>query len=354
VSLGANPGSTIVDGLGAPPPTGGNYTPMAQSLDAALAAPGLTDAGRNSSVILITDGWQWCDPYDPATRFTPVDAVGRLRDAGVNVYVIGFGAAVDSLTLNRSAVRAGTELAGCDPTLSDPALMGHCYHQANDLAGLRAALDAIARHITDESCDGIDNDCDEIVDEGFDTDTDGYTVCGTDPTTPGVTDPGLVDCVDTDDRIHPGATDECDGLDNDCDGTIDPACGCTDGESRACGRDVGACMPGTQSCVDGRWSECMGFTAPGDEVCDGNDQDCDGVVDETVTDCADGTFCIDGECTDLSEPVDAGGYVPMAEPPPQEGGCGCRAAGTPEPEAGGLALGALVAIAALARRRRRR
>ncbi len=309
---------------------------------------------REPSVVLITDGWQWCDPYDASTRFTPVEAVGRLADAGITVYVVGFGGAVDSLTLNRSAVRAGTGLPGCDVTLSDPLASGHCYHQANDLADLRAALSAIARSITDEACDGIDNDCDTRIDKGFDTDADGYTTCGTDPDAPGSTDPILVDCVDTDGAIHPGAPDDCDGIDNDCDGTIDPACACTDGDSRACGRAVGACAEGTQSCVDGRWGTCDGFTGPADEACDGADQDCDGVVDEDAT-CPGGLVCVAGACDDLTEPYDGGAGPPpdFGEIVPQKGGCNCRVAGD-ETDDGARWLAGLALVGVLVIRRRRR
>ena len=56
--------------------------------------------------------------------------------------------------------------------------------------------------------DGIDNDCDGEVDEGFDNDGDGYTV-------------GQGDCDDYDASINPGATEIEDGIDNDCDGEID-------------------------------------------------------------------------------------------------------------------------------------
>ncbi len=56
----------------------------------------------------------------------------------------------------------------------------------------------------DELCDGLDNDCDGDVDEGFDEDGDGYLSCED-------------DCDDTNDEINPDAEEICDGLDNDCD-----------------------------------------------------------------------------------------------------------------------------------------
>lgn len=65
-----------------------------------------------------------------------------------------------------------------------------------------------------EICDGIDNNGDGNVDEGFDGDGDGYTSCGTDDV--------AADCDDTDAAVNPGATEVAgDLIDNDCDGMVD-------------------------------------------------------------------------------------------------------------------------------------
>ncbi len=61
-----------------------------------------------------------------------------------------------------------------------------------------------------ERCDDIDNDCDGVVDEGYDEDGDGFKVCGDQP-----------DCDDYNEQSYPGADEICDGEDNNCDGTID-------------------------------------------------------------------------------------------------------------------------------------
>ena len=59
-----------------------------------------------------------------------------------------------------------------------------------------------------EVCDGIDNNCNDEVDEGFDGDGDGYTSCGG-------------DCDDERASVSPGAEEVCDQEDNDCDEEID-------------------------------------------------------------------------------------------------------------------------------------
>ncbi len=58
-----------------------------------------------------------------------------------------------------------------------------------------------------EVCNGQDNNCDGVVDEGFDVDGDGVTSCGG-------------DCDDGEANTYPGAPELCDGIDNDCDGTV--------------------------------------------------------------------------------------------------------------------------------------
>ncbi|MEL6343303.1 MAG: MopE-related protein [Myxococcota bacterium] len=60
----------------------------------------------------------------------------------------------------------------------------------------------------EEICDGVDNNCDEQIDEGFDEDADRFTTCGG-------------DCDDTNVDINPDAVEICDELDNNCDEQID-------------------------------------------------------------------------------------------------------------------------------------
>jgi hypothetical protein len=155
----------------------------------------------------------------------------------------------------------------------------------------------------DELCNSVDDDCDGAVDERdaldastwyADVDGDGYGDPGSsdrdcDAISGYVAD--ATDCDDTDAAIHPGADEYCDGVDSDCDGTLDEAdaldadtwyadadadgYGDPSGGSSACSQPSGT-VADHGDCDDGDAAIHPGV----DEVCDGVDNDCDGSVDE--------------------------------------------------------------------------
>ncbi len=146
-----------------------------------------------------------------------------------------------------------------------------------------------AKFPQEEICDGKDNDCDGLVDEGCICKNGDTMECGT---STGNCEPGIQICVNGTWSKCIDATwpeeEICDGIDNDCDGLPDEGCNCTTGQTRPCGLNVGICTNGTQRCINGKWSDvCEGAISPQDEICDGLDNDCDGVTDE-------GCECIPG------------------------------------------------------------
>jgi hypothetical protein len=145
-----------------------------------------------------------------------------------------------------------------------------------------------------EVCDGLDNDCNFLVDDGVtntfyvDNDHDGFGDASAAPMMACAPPAGYVtsntDCDDANAAVHPGAPEMCDAamVDENCDGTANPPsrCACTSGASRPC-PEPGACAAGTQVCISGAWSACS--IAPVAESCNGVDDDCDGIVDDGLT-----------------------------------------------------------------------
>lgn len=136
----------------------------------------------------------------------------------------------------------------------------------------------------EEVCNGVDDDNDGEIDEGLllvfqaDADLDGYgdpynvvKVCAFGP---GVS-ANKSDCDDTDPNSYPGATEVCDDNDNDCDGAVDEDLGVT-----VCG--LGPCSHLEVNCQNGVWKECDPMKGSQAEVCDGTDNDCDGTADDGV------------------------------------------------------------------------
>ena len=167
-----------------------------------------------------------------------------------------------------------------------------------------------------EFCNDVDDNCDGKVDEGCDKDADGYcdsalNVIGK----PAACPKGPGDCSD-DPKIknnanlfNPGATEMCDGLDNNCDGKIDePFAKLT----LVCSKGLGACKAaGVYVCSgDGTDVACNAKDiAPIAEICDGAlDENCDGKIDEGCDADADG-YCAVGMtlAKDLSKVCAKGG-----------------------------------------------
>ncbi len=176
-----------------------------------------------------------------------------------------------------------------------------------------------------ELCDSQDNNCNGTIDEGFDfaTSVEHCGTCGRKCEFPraaascvrgmcqmGACEPGFVDldgsprngceypCAPTN-----GGTEICDGKDNNCDGSVDESdsrvgmrcypegmAGC----NLATALCSGGCAFGTWACLPGGLV-CRGATVPKPDVCDGQDNNCDGRADEDYDLQNDPRWC--GSCT---------------------------------------------------------
>jgi len=310
-------------------PTATHDTPMYQALVAAGELSELKNPERRNYVVLITDGNQDCcnagdyddeDDCEPdstvleavekAENIADLEAqVGTLVNNGIRTFVVGLQDGVSAAALNKMAIAGLTPKSpDCNGEQDDPSAADNCYYTADDTGQLQAALQAITQIISEESCDGLDNDCNGEVDElwpslgascdGPDTDScsEGTTVCAADTVTT------------TCEELTPAHEELCNGFDEDCDGSTDedwPDLG-----APCDGDDPDECANGLYQCnAAGIELECAEGGTGFFEECNGTDDDCNGQTDEGVL-CDPGFSCLGGVC--ILDAVDEGDPDPPA------------------------------------------
>ena len=248
-----------------------------------------------------------CDDGDAAVHPGATELVGDEVDQDCD------GEELCYTDADRDAYRTTTTATSGDTDCSDPGEAASSV-ASGDCDDLAPAVNPGAVEV----CNGVDDDCDGTVDGAGaadaqtwfpDADSDGYG----DPVG-GVTDcsgpSGSVlddtDCDDGQAATHPGAPELCDGADNDCDGMVDEDAPpdnrwFTDADGDGFG-DPGAltesCIGPDDAVLDG--TDCDDADAavyPGaPELCDGADQDCDGLITGEVDEDGDGFAPCEGDC----------------------------------------------------------
>jgi hypothetical protein len=214
--------------------------------------------------------------------------VGACRRNGVNVCGVGGAVACNAVAGNPAAEVCDNIDNDCDGTVDDnlglgnacSAGVGACRRNGVNVCGVGGAVscNAVAGNPAAELCDGLDNDCDGAVDDNLglgNACSVGVGTCARN----GVNVCGAGGAVSCNAVAGAPGAEVCDGLDNDCDGTADN--GDPGGGAPCVSAQPGVCANGSTACVAGALA-CRPLAQPAPEICDSLDNDCNGRVDDVA------------------------------------------------------------------------
>jgi hypothetical protein len=185
-------------------------------------------------------------------------------------------------------------------TTTMPACVDNDMDTFTDCAGDCNDSDASVNPNEVDTCNGVDDDCDGPTDED---DPSVGSVCNTG--FPGACSMGTTICSGGALACQGGTTpgmnpESCNGLDDNCDGSTDEG---NPGGGGVCATGLlGVCSAGTIACTGGTFT-CVQNTSSSSEVCDGLDNDCNGVIDNGVclmngAACTMNSQCVNNQCVD--------------------------------------------------------
>jgi hypothetical protein len=266
-----------------------------------------------------------------------------------------------------SCVCAPGSMASCYAGPTGTAGVGTCAEGTQTCnatgTGYGACVDSV-EPVAEVCGDGLDNNCDGVTDDGCVCTPSAVTLCYEGPAYTvgvGTCREGTQTCNATGTEISActgsvePVTEVCnDGLDNDCNGTVDNGCVCVPNSQTSCyagpagTAGVGICVAGTQTCdaTGMGQTECQGSVEPEADVCgDGLDNNCDGTVDDgccvpSEELCGDG---LDNDCDGLTDETcvcTPASTQACYSGPPGTNGVGVCHAGTRTCNAGGTGYGA--------------